>query len=151
MDLKELITALGVLADPNASSEDKAAALDKLTAYFDAQLSAQETQSAEAASSCSEAEAASATTESQSTEAASAAGDEEDKSKEMASALSSALEQIKALTSRIAKMEKASTVGSAPRAKVPTVIPRKEAPVQKDHVISMIEAAERNTIRNLSK
>ena len=149
MDPKELIAALGVLADPNASDEDKAAALDKLSAYFNSLL---DTQAEETAEPEQTAEAKS--DPEQKTEATSEAGAAEKKdepSKEMSSQLASALEQIKALTSRVAKMEKASAIGSAPRAKTQTVIPRKEQPAPKDYVVSMIEAAERNTLRNLSK
>ena len=143
--MKDLIDALGVLVNPNASDEDKAAALDKLTAYFNSQLESQETQAAtESAPDESKPDVAS--------EAGDADGkDKDDKSKEMSSALSGALEQIKALSERMTKMEKASAVGSAPRAAKPTVIPRKDPPAAKDYVVSMIEAAERNTIRNLSK
>lgn len=143
--MKDLIDALGVLANPNATDEEKAAALAKLSAHFNAQLDAQEAQVAEAASTTPESVATTV-------EAASeASSDEDDKTKEMASSLASAHEQIKDLTDRLAKMEKASALGNAPRASKPTVIPRKEAPAPKDHVVSMIEAAERNTVRNLSK
>jgi hypothetical protein len=136
MDPKELIAALGVFADPNASDEDKAAALDKLTSYFNSLLDDAEAEPA--------AEPAA--------EAASEAAAEDDKKKdEPATEMASALAQIKALTSRLAKVEKASAVGLAPRRAAPTVLPRVEPVVQKDHIVSMIEAAERNTLRNLSK
>lgn len=140
MDPKELIAALGVYADPNASDEDKAAALEKLTAFFNSLLDQQAQAEADqvAASEAAEKEAAAK---------ASAAGQEEEKSKEMASALA----RIQSLTDRVAKMEKASAVGGAPRAPAPTVLPRVEPVVPKDHVVSLIEAAERNTLRNLSK
>lgn len=140
MDPKELIAALGVYADPNASDEDKAAALEKLTAYFNSLLDQQAQAEADkvAASEAAEKEAAAKASE---------AGKEDEKSKEMASALA----QIRTLTDRVAKMEKASAVGSAPRVPAPTVLPRVEPVVQKDHVVSLIEAAERNTLRNLSK
>lgn len=147
MDPKELIAALGVYADPNASDEDKAAALEKLTAFFNSLLD-QQAQDAGAGADAVDAsvvDAASAVT-AVPPEAASQAGDGEP-SKEMASALA----QIQTLTERVAKMEKASAVGNAPRAARPTVLPRVEPPVQKDHVVSIIEAAERNTLRNLSK
>lgn len=149
MDPKELIAALGVIADPNASDEDKAAALDKLTAFFNSMLDKQSEQTAT--------EGTSEATESETkTEATSEAGegDGEDKSKskdEPSKEMASALATIKALNERMAKLEKASAIGNAPRAKAPTVIPRKEAPAPKDHIVSMIEAAERNTLRNLSK
>lgn len=138
MDPKELIAALGVYADPNASDDDKAAALEKLTTFFNSLLDKQAEQA--------EAEAAPDTAAV--TAAASEAGESEDEpSKEMASALA----QIRTLTERVAKMEKASAVGNAPRAKAPTVLPRSEPVPPKDHVVSLIEAAERNTLRNLSK
>ncbi len=65
--------------------------------------------------------------------------------------MASALAQIQTLTERVAKMEKASSVGNAPRAPKPTVLPRVDPVAPKDHVVSLIEAAERNTLRNLSK
>lgn len=147
MDPKDLITALGVLADPNASDEDKAAALDKLSAYFNSLL---DTQAEQTSTDDTTAATSAAATETETTSATDADADK-DKSKEMASALASAVDQIKALTERMAKMEKASAIGTAPRAKAPTVIARKEAPAPKDHVVSMIEAAERNTLRNMGK
>jgi hypothetical protein len=141
MDPKDLIAALAVLADPNASDEDKAAALDKLSGYFNSLLDSQEATSTEGASETSA-----------ETESTSEAGEDEEKSKtEAASALASALAQVKTLTERLSKLEKASAVGNAPRAKAPTVLPREAPAAHKDHVVSMIEAAERNTIRNLSK
>lgn len=144
--MKELIDALAVLAG-TPSDEEKAAALDKLSAYFNAQLdsSAEEKAEGEATSEA----AAEESKDEEKTEKASASEDEkkEDPSKEMASALA----QIATLTERVAKFEKASAVGSAPRAKAPTVIPRTEPAAAPDHVISMIEAAARNTLRNLSK
>src|SRR4051812_22078202 len=132
MDPKELIAALGVLADPNASDEDKAAALDKLSAYFNSLLDSAGTETPATASEAGDESG-------KEKESASEIGEkDEERSKEMASALA----QIKALTDRIAKMEKASALGSAPRQKAPTVIPRVEPPAQKDNVVSMIEAAE---------
>lgn len=152
MDPNQLIAALGVLADPNASDEDKAAALDTLSAYFNSLLDSQAAPAAAAAAApAAEPASASAAAASDPPEAASAAGDGEDKAKEMASALSTAVEMVKTLTARVSKMEKASAVGLAPRRAAPTVLPRVEPVVQKDHIVSMIEAAERNTLRNLSK
>lgn len=150
MDPKELIAALGTLADPNASDEDKAAALEKLAAHFNAMLDEQESQE----TPTTETDGEDKPKDEPSKEMASE--DVEDKpkeepSKEMASTLASALEQIAALKDRISKMEKASALGRAARASKPTVLPRKEPPAPKDHVVSMIEAAERNTLRNLSK
>lgn len=142
MDPKELIAALGVIADPNASDEEKAAALDKLSAYFNSLLDSSETEQTPETST--ETETTSETGEGE----GDGEGDDKDKpSKEMASALA----QIKTLTERLAKMEKASALGRAPRAAAPTILPRTEPPAPKDPVVSMIETAERNTIRNLSK
>jgi hypothetical protein len=143
MDPKELIAALGVYADPNASDEDKAAALEKLTAFFTSLLD-QEAQEATAADPAADVEAASETPSADPPEMAS---ETSEPSKEMASALA----QIQDLTARIAKMEKASSVGSAPRATKSTVLPRVAPVAPKDHIVSIIEAAERNTLRNLSK
>lgn len=145
MDPKELIAALGTFADPNASDEDKAAALEKLTAHFNALLDAHEEAEKVAAEEAAKADADAA-------QKASEAGDDEDKSKDDPSKeMASAIAKIDELTKRLAKVEKASAIGNAPRAKSPTVLPRKEPPAPKDHVVSMIEAAERNTLRNLSK
>lgn len=146
MDPKELITALGVYADPNASDEDKAAALEKLTSFFSSLLD-QEAQEAPADAPVAAVEAASEMPAADPPEAASEAGAEDPAKKEMASALA----QIQALTARIAKMEKASAVGGAVRAPKSTVLPRVAAAASKDPVVSIIEAAERNTLRNLSK
>lgn len=141
--MKDLIAALAVLANSGSSEEEKAAALEKLTAYFNSQLEAEEKA---AASKNSE----SGDDEKKDGEQDSESGDDEKKdepSKEMASALAT----IKTLTDRVAKLEKASAAGNAPRATKPTVIPRTEPAAPKDPVVSMIETAERNTIRNLSK
>lgn len=147
MNPKELIDALAVLAGCSPSDEEKAAALDKLSAYFNSLLdsSAEETAEGEATSEA----AAEESKDEESTEKASAAEGEEkaETSKEM----SSALAQIASLTERVAKFEKASAVGAAPRATKPTVLQRTEPASAPDHVVSMIEAAARNTLRNLSK
>lgn len=138
MDPKELIAALGTLADPNASDEDKAAALDKLSAYFNSLLDSQET--TEQTSDTSE-----ETTE---TTSETGGGEDDDKpSKEMASALAT----IKALTDRVAKLEKASAVGNATRSTKPTIIPREVPTEPTDPVLKMIKAAGENTRRNASK
>jgi hypothetical protein len=147
MDPKELIAALGVFADPNASDEDKAAALDKLTSYFNSLLDDAEAEPAAEPAAEAASEAAAEDDKKKDEPAKEAASASAEPSKEMASALA----QIKALTSRLAKVEKASAVGLAPRRAAPTVLPRVEPVVQKDHIVSMIEAAERNTLRNLSK
>ena len=135
MDIKELISALGVIADPNASEDDKAAALDKLTAYFNAKLNESESEPAE--------------TETESASESSDDGAEEDeRSKEMASALA----QIQALKDRMAKLEKASAVGSAQRSATREVVARTEqASPDPDPVLEMINAAAANTRRNASK
>lgn len=141
MDIKELIAALAVLADPNASDEDKAAALDKLSAYFSAELEKQE--------------GACEATETESASEACSDDEEGEEQTEQSAVLASALATIKELSDRMAKLEKASAVGSANRAKAPTVIERTQSgkgdkPV-KDPVITMIETASANTLRNLSK
>lgn len=137
MDPKEQIAALGVLTDPNASDEDKAAALDALTAHLNSLLSSSEESSSE------------------NEEGAPAEGDkpeqdsdseDEEPSKEMASALAKLAE----LTERITKIEKASAAGRAPRAAKPTVIPRVE-PVRPDPVTQMIDNAVAASRRNAGK
>lgn len=149
MDPKELIAALGVLADPNASDEDKAAALDKLSAHFNSLL--------DGAEGAAETEGASEATEepkkgeAETKEKSSEVGEPKKDEPEKDSALASAMATIATLTSRMSKLEKASAVGAAPRASKPTIIARVEPTPPKDHVTSMIEAAERNTLRNLSK
>lgn len=150
MNPQDLIAALGVIADPNASAEDKAEALNKLSTYFSSLLDSQEAPAEPAAPPAEPAaptEQASANTPYPTEQASEAAPSNEETSKEMASALAT----IKALADRVSKLEKASAVGGAPRAQKPTVIPRVEPPAQKDHVVSMIEAAGRNTLRNVSK
>jgi hypothetical protein len=133
-----VVAILAVLAGPNASDEDKAGALDKLSAYFNSLLDSPAEEATEATS-----EAVEETKE----EKTSAAEEDKGPSKEMASALA----QIAALQERVAKFEKASAIGSVPRAKAPTVLPRTDPAATQDHVTSMIEAAGRNTLRNLSK
>lgn len=155
MDIKKAIAALGVLVDPNASDEDKAAAADQLTAFFNEMLDAQvEEENAEA-----EREAAAEAARAEEEKAAADRAEEEkaaaekaaDEAAESKKELDSAIAQIKALTERVAQMEKASSVGNAPRAKVPTVIPRTDPAMPKDFVIQAIEVAERNTLKNMSK
>lgn len=137
MDPKELIEALGVLVDPNASDEDKAAALEKLSAHFNSLLDSATEETTDEAESTSE--AASETSETDKPK--------DEPSKEMASALAT----IKTLNERLAKLEKASAIGAAPRAAKPTVLPRKaEVPVT-DPTLQMINAAAANTRRNASK
>lgn len=144
--MQEYIAALAVLADPNASDDEKAAALDKLTAYFNAQLDAEESTETETASESGETE----------TEKTSAAGDEkEEAAKEMTSALAAANESIKTLTERLTKVEKASAVGTRQRASKPTILqrtPAKPAPSAHETVaIEMIDRAAKNTIRMTGK
>jgi hypothetical protein len=145
MNVKDLIAALGVLADPNASPEDKAAALDKLSAYFNSLLDSQESAGGEQAAE-PPAEEPARTSE---------AGEEDKPSSEMASALVAAQEQIKKLTDRVAGIEKASAVGSAQRSAKPTIIARVEAPAPVDPhsavTIAMIDRAAKTTIGTLGK
>ena len=151
MDPKELIAALATLVDASASDEAKAAALDKLSAYFNSLLDAQQAQEKEtqASESSESSEEKSNTSEGEPTTSSESGGSEEEKepSKELASALAT----IKSLTERVAKLEKASSIGLAKRASRPTVIPRVDPPAPKDATIMAIEAAARNTLRNLSK
>lgn len=146
MDPKELIAALAVLADANASDEDKAAALDKLSAYFQSLLDAQGSDTTEGTSETGDEKDKD---EDEGKEKTSEAGDEkEEPAKEMSSALTSALATVKALTDRVAKLEKASAVGGAPRAAKPTVIPRKEPATPPDPVSQMIDDAVATSRRN---
>lgn len=141
MDPKELIAALAVLADPNASDEDKAAALDKLSAYFQSLLDAQGSETTEGTSETTDDK------EKPETEVTSETTEEDEPEKEMSSSLTSALETVKALAARVAKLEKASAVGAAPRAKSPTVIARTK-PVVVDPVSKMIDEAVAQSRRN---
>lgn len=146
MDPKELIAALAVLADPNASDEDKAAALDKLSAYFQSLLDAQGSDTTEGTSETGDDKPDDKDADKEKT---SEAGDDKDKpAKEMSSALTSALETVKALTDRVAKLEKASAAGSAPRAAKPTVIKRSEPVTPTDPVARMIDDAVATSRRN---
>jgi len=149
MNVKDLIAALGVLANPNASDEEKAAALDKLSAYFNSLLDGAST----------ETEGASETADDKSDkEKTSETGDEksdDEEKKEMSSALAAANETIQTLTDRVAKLEKASAIGTRPRASRPTVIQREQTAAPMDPqsavTISMIEKAAENTKRMLGK
>lgn len=146
MDPKELIAALAVLADPNASDEDKAAALDKLSAYFQSLLDAQGSETTEGTSETGDEK----DKDDEGKEKTSETGDDdkEKSEKETSSVLISALATVKALTDRVAKLEKASAVGAAPRAAKPTVIPRKEPAPPPDPVSRMIDDAVATSRRN---
>lgn len=147
--MKEQIAALAVLADPNASPDDKAAALKTLSAYFDAQLDAEESAPPPAPEGTSETKDDG---ENPPTEKTSEGG--EDPKDEQSAEMTSALATIDALTARVAKLEKASAVGLRPRASKSLPIPRVlTAPINPHDAvaISMIEKAGANTIRMLGK
>lgn len=146
--MKDQIAALAVLADPNASPDDKAAALKTLSAYFDAQLDAEESAPAPAPESTSETKGDGESPPEKTSEG----GDDtkDDPSPEMTSALAT----IAALTDRVSKLEKASAAGIRPRASKSLPIPRTQpAPIDPHAAvtISMIEKAGANTIRMLGK
>lgn len=141
--MKDLIAALAVLASATSSDDEKAAALEKLTAYFNSQLDAEEAKP----------EAASELADGEKPEGDSGSTEDEEK-KEMSSALAAANEQIKALGERMGKLEKASAIGLRPRATKVAVVQREAAPAMDPHAavtISQIEKAAANTIRMLGK
>ncbi|MDB4946225.1 MAG: hypothetical protein JWP97_5759 [Labilithrix sp.] len=150
--MKELIAALAVLADPNASPDDKAAALDKLSAYFNAQLDADEADTADDAEAASEA-ASEAADEGEKPAKTSEAGD--DKDEETSKEMTSALATIATLASRLDKIEKASAVGNRQRATSRVTLPRVPAKpamsAQQTVTIDMIDRAAKNTIRMTGK
>lgn len=144
--MKDQIAALAVLADPNASPDDKAAALKTLSAYFDAQLDAEESAPAAAPESTSETKCDGESPPEKTSEGC----DDPETSPEMTSALAT----IAALTDRVSKLEKASAVGLRPRAaKSLPILRAMPAPIDPHAAvaISMIEKAGANTIRMLGK
>ena len=140
--MKEQIAALGVLVDPNASPDDKAAAAETLAAYLNAQLDAEQAK-AEGASE--------AGTDVEKPEGDSGAEQGDEKKDEPSKEMTSAIATIRALTERVGKLEKASALGNAKRSGPTAPIPRVAPVAQEDPTLLMIKEAAANTRRNASK